>query len=202
MRICSRAQTRLVLAALTLVSFGVGAANATTIEEFSFSYSGTVDGGAVSGSGTLFGTAQGGGEFLLTSGSGTSTEAGNLTLEPAGTYTNTLAPTDNLTSDNLLFTSGNPLLDGDGIVFMGSGLASNSDFFNIWGNGSPGSYTYFNNYDSSPYSSGPITFAVDDLGPAATPLPATLPLFAGGLGMVGWLTRRRKRNASQAIVAA
>lgn len=29
----------------------------------------------------------------------------------------------------------------------------------------------------------------------ATPLPATLPLFAGGLGFVGYLTRRRKRNA-------
>jgi hypothetical protein len=27
-----------------------------------------------------------------------------------------------------------------------------------------------------------------------TPLPATLPLFAGGLGIVGFLTRRKKRN--------
>jgi hypothetical protein len=34
--------------------------------------------------------------------------------------------------------------------------------------------------------------------PAATPLPATLPLFAGGLGFVGYLTRRRK----QAVAAA
>jgi hypothetical protein len=31
--------------------------------------------------------------------------------------------------------------------------------------------------------------------PSATPLPAALPLFAGGLGMVGFLARRRKRNA-------
>jgi len=30
---------------------------------------------------------------------------------------------------------------------------------------------------------------------SATPLPATLPLFAGGLGFVGYLTRRRKRSA-------
>jgi|ERR1700733_13551359 hypothetical protein len=36
---------------------------------------------------------------------------------------------------------------------------------------------------------GPVT---------ATPLPATLPLFAGGLGFVGYLTRRRK----QALAAA
>jgi hypothetical protein len=31
---------------------------------------------------------------------------------------------------------------------------------------------------------------------AATPLPATLPLFAGGLGMLGMFTRRRKRIQS------
>jgi hypothetical protein len=29
----------------------------------------------------------------------------------------------------------------------------------------------------------------------ATPLPATLPLFAGGLGFVGYLAKRRKQNA-------
>jgi hypothetical protein len=32
-----------------------------------------------------------------------------------------------------------------------------------------------------------------DIIPATTPLSATLPLFAGGLGFVGYLTRRRKR---------
>jgi hypothetical protein len=37
---------------------------------------------------------------------------------------------------------------------------------------------------------------------SATPLPATLPLFAGGLGFVGYLTKRRKQNAKQALVAA
>ena len=41
-------------------------------------------------------------------------------------------------------------------------------------------------------ASGTITSA---LAPAATPLPAALPLFAGGLGMVGFLARRKKRNA-------
>ena len=35
---------------------------------------------------------------------------------------------------------------------------------------------------------------------SATPLPATLPLFAGGLGFVGYLMRRKKRNA-QALAA-
>jgi hypothetical protein len=31
---------------------------------------------------------------------------------------------------------------------------------------------------------------------ATTPLPAALPLFAGGLGLMGWLSRRRKKNLS------
>jgi hypothetical protein len=31
---------------------------------------------------------------------------------------------------------------------------------------------------------------------AATPIPAALPLFAGGLGLMGWLSRRRKKNLS------
>ncbi|MGB6342256.1 MAG: PEP-CTERM sorting domain-containing protein [Xanthobacteraceae bacterium] len=35
---------------------------------------------------------------------------------------------------------------------------------------------------------------------SATPLPATLPLFAGGLGAIGLLGWRKKRNA-QAVAA-
>lgn len=37
---------------------------------------------------------------------------------------------------------------------------------------------------------------------SATPLPATLPLFAGGLGFVGYLAKRRKKNATPALAAA
>ena len=37
---------------------------------------------------------------------------------------------------------------------------------------------------------------------SATPLPATLPLFAGGLGFVGYLTRRRKKGGKQSLAAA
>jgi hypothetical protein len=37
---------------------------------------------------------------------------------------------------------------------------------------------------------------------SATPLPATLPLFAGGLGFVGYLTRRRKRGGKPASAVA
>jgi hypothetical protein len=45
------------------------------------------------------------------------------------------------------------------------------------------------------------TFTVSPGVLSATPLPATLPLFAGGLGLVGFLTGRKKRSA-RAIAAA
>ena len=48
---------------------------------------------------------------------------------------------------------------------------------------------------------GSITFGAPMLA-AATPLPATLPLFAGGLGFVGYLTKRRNRGAKQVLAAA
>jgi hypothetical protein len=47
-----------------------------------------------------------------------------------------------------------------------------------------------------------ISFNIFDNGtpiqfsPAATPLPAAFPLFATGLGVMGWLSRRRKQKAS------
>jgi hypothetical protein len=37
---------------------------------------------------------------------------------------------------------------------------------------------------------------------SSTPLPATLPLFAGGLGFLGYLGKRRRQNAKQALAAA
>jgi hypothetical protein len=40
-------------------------------------------------------------------------------------------------------------------------------------------------------------YRIDVAGPlATTPLPAALPLFAGGLGLMGWLSRRRKRSST------
>jgi hypothetical protein len=51
------------------------------------------------------------------------------------------------------------------------------------------------------FGTGPDT-TTGPLTPTVTPLPATLPLFAGGLGFIGYLAKRRKQNAKQAIAAA
>ena len=176
-----------VLAAM--IAFA-GRAEASLVQ-FDFSYSGTnVGGGPVSGSGYLFGNYVGGGMYLLTSGDGTSSEAGNLTLEPAGTYINTFPPSVNLTSDNLLTPASNPVLDGNGLVFAGSSLPATSHYFNIWGNG-PNNYSYFNNYDSWPIGSGNLdSFTVS--GPV--PEPATLTLLGTGL-LAGCVIRRRRSHA-------
>ena len=50
---------------------------------------------------------------------------------------------------------------------------------------------------SWPAGGGDVT-----LGVSATPLPAAFPLFAGGLGVVALLARRKKRRALSALVAA
>src|ERR1700722_2406208 len=169
-------------------TLGFAGRTEASLVQFDFSYSGTnVGGGPVSGSGYLFGNYVGGGTYLLTGGYGTSSEAGNLTLEPAGTYINTYPPSVNLTSDNLLTPASNPVLDGNGLVFAGSSLPPTSQYFNIWGNG-PNSYSYFNNYDSWPIGSGNLdSFTVS--GPV--PEPATLTLLGTGL-LAGCVIRRRR----------
>jgi hypothetical protein len=50
------------------------------------------------------------------------------------------------------------------------------------------------NCDTSPFN--PLFEGTAPTGGAATPLPAALPLFAGGLGGLGLLGWRRKRKAA------
>jgi hypothetical protein len=45
------------------------------------------------------------------------------------------------------------------------------------------------------------SFTIDIAAPTTTPLPAALPLFASGLGVMGFLAKRRKRKSGAAIAA-
>jgi choice-of-anchor C domain-containing protein len=57
--------------------------------------------------------------------------------------------------------------------------------------------TGFSGNETYPHAFGP---ALDDVSITATPLPAALPLFAGGIGLIGLIARRRKRKA-QVLIA-
>jgi hypothetical protein len=55
---------------------------------------------------------------------------------------------------------------------------------------------FLNGDPANDNSNGLDNVVLNDLGPAAVPLPAALPLFATGLGALGLLGWRRKRNAT------
>jgi PEP-CTERM motif len=54
--------------------------------------------------------------------------------------------------------------------------------------------SYYVTYDNIIIGAGNYSLSLVG-APSPTPLPATLPLFAGGLGLVGYLTRRRNLTA-------
>jgi hypothetical protein len=124
-----------------------------------------------------------------------------------------LAPTGTLfNNDNLLFPIGTTFR-GPPVVSGTTSYVSASDLdtkgvavttalgtFDIFSAYVPNAtdVTPGNNYDEF----GPTGFGVGTFALTATPLPATLPLFAGGLGFVGYLTRRRHRSGKPVLPAA
>jgi hypothetical protein len=89
-----------------------------------------------------------------------------------------------------VFGKNTTILTGNGIVFSGGSLPSNSQYFNIWGNG-PNDYAYFNNYDSFPAGSGAVSFSV-----TAVPESSTWAMLILGFAGVGFLAYRRKGKAA------
>jgi hypothetical protein len=100
----------------------------------------------------------------------------------SGGVWNNLAATDLLASSfTAIGGSAHPNFAGDPILFgIEASLASTNSMITA-------SNAYFDNID--------ITLS-------QTPLPAALPLFATGLGVMGWLGRRRKRKNTAAVAAA
>jgi hypothetical protein len=95
----------------------------------------------------------------------------------------------NIGYDDILFKSTDPHLDNWGVVFtLSDGLSAN-----LFGN-SPGVYELFIGV--------PVFDRVGTLTGSETPIPAAFPLFASGLGVMGFLARRRKRKTAAALAAA
>jgi CHRD domain len=92
----------------------------------------------------------------------------------SGTYDNTFDMTL-LSSYNPAFVAANGGTAATAFAVLLAGLNADEAYLNI---------------HSTTFPGGEIRGFL-----AATPIPAALPLFAGGLGLMGFLARRRKRNA-------
>ena len=95
------------------------------------------------------------------------------------------------------YSAANAVLDsvGEGLLFSGTSAAN----FTLTGPGI--AYVIFND---NAFSFAGTNFRLDDLTltTANTPLPAALPLFTSGIGVLGMLGRRRKRKSAAALAAA
>jgi hypothetical protein len=141
--------------------------------------------------------------------------------EIAGTLQSTSAPsflTDWVKFDVTPSTTG--LVNVDVLNNTNNGLPSfTAEVFRITrdtinGTVVAGNFAANNNVDSVKLSSGVDYFfelrasgvngaiGQSNFQLAATPLPAALPLFAGGLGLVGWLARRRRSRAMLGLQGA
>jgi hypothetical protein len=141
-------------------------------------------GNGLTGSGTLTTGAADSGGFDITDMSG-SIGGQPITLlggDPGATAT---SPWDQFYFDNILFPSLDPMLDNSGLLFSIDGEEGN-----IWGNGSPGAYSYWtSNGDGYDYTNNSVSFELLIAAPISTsdsspvPEPSTLAVF--GMGLLG-----------------
>jgi hypothetical protein len=114
-----------------------------------------------------------------------------------------LSPSGYSIFDNALYSPpSQPYLDNPGVLFTTAGLPGVEwNLFSI----APDVYSLDNNNNGAYWvTTGTMRLYLEpsSLGVAATPLPAALPLFAAGLGVMGLLDRRRKRKNSSALAPA
>ena len=187
----SNLSTVLALAG-ALVVFSFAAPAHASVIDWNFNF-------LLNGGGTVTGTfvtqdTPAGGPYLITS-----IQNGELNgsipvtlLAPGGTF-----------NDNLLFPNGQPF-DAVGLGFQ---TTTPNVMWAIWYESTFNSLLWCNNsvsgenYTCDPAAGDPTNFVTFSSVQAATPLPAALPLFAGGLGVIGLLARRRKRKTTTLAAA-
>jgi len=207
------------VASVALLAVGGGQASASAVTVCSSEY--TAANGTTTLPATDIGTVQSGceiGPFVADEGGGT-----NLSGTPAN-VSNSHNPSiyqfewngGNLTIEELLGNNGTGTIDVE-LGLLSSGLSANnislsSPLATVSISGGPSStptdiITNLNlaagTYVLDNFVAGSLTdpnYAVLFAPVSATPLPAALPLFVGGLGVLGLLGRRRKRKS--AAVAA
>lgn len=94
------------------------------------------------------------------------------------------------TGHDTTFGDFNATETNDGLLPGDTGQATGSGSFD------PNTSTVSGNYSGFISGPGPDLGLVDGLTvtPAATPLPAALPIFLGGAGLIGFVARRRKQK--------
>jgi hypothetical protein len=140
----------------------------------------------------------GGGNLTILETLGNNGIGNNINIE-LGLSTDTLNSNNTLSSDiastHILYQSG-PTTTGT-YVLNNYDLAAGTYVLDTYlGSCGAGQTCSDNDTSTDP------AYAVGFSPVAATPLPATLPLFAGGLGAMGLLGRRRKRKNAAALAAA
>jgi hypothetical protein len=171
------------------------------------------------------GTTTGSTDGLYAVGSGAETPNNYPGYNVPVSYTTSNGSTvvmSNVNGDPITYpNAGNPgwyFRQGQAVAFNPSGLALSSGLLSI-ANGT--SVTYSLNIDTALYNSlkngfalswamtcandviqGVVNFPGGNGGPNPTPLPAALSLFAGGLGLLGFVGSRRRKRAVEATFAA
>jgi hypothetical protein len=188
-----KAATLLISGFLTFAA-AILPADATTVTyDWTLTAPSASSGGFVwTGSGTLTVTSITG---SVTNGTVTDPITG---LATPGTFDNLLFPIGTTFTGPPVVTSGSYISASD-LDTKGLGFTIAAGTVDVFGAYAPNStdVTPGNNYEET----GPGGFGVGTFALTATPLPAALPLFAGGLGMVALLAGRRKRKAKRSALA-
>ena len=185
--------TRHFIGAIAFITLLLGLSPAA-LRADSFTWTDT-GAGIISASGTLTATSVGNGEYIVNS--GTAMFNGDSMTLVAGTDDGSAqtSPSGLFIFDNVLFLSSDPVLDVDGLLFADS-LGTE---LNIWGNGTPGSYSTYTGADGSyPLQDTVSSFSIVPALP--TPEPSALVLLVVGLLAFTGLAWRATQKSTLAEV--